>query len=144
MRCEKATFRPSYVLCPITLTWVPLEVAKQILETEKFSRFAGSHLPRQPPSYHPAQLVQWARSYSLIINGTPCLLVVRSPPEPESYLHRIESYRRPPEANRNHFAGVCWCRWRRSCRETLLPLSLVWKVCLLESVNKIGFPAPLL
>lgn len=71
----KSSFKPSYLLCPVTLQWVPMEDAEKVLDTKKYGRFAGEQYERQPPAYHTAQLMQWIRSYSLIINGSPCLLV---------------------------------------------------------------------
>ena len=53
-----------------------MEEAEKVLDTKKYGRFAGEQYDRQPPVYHTAQLMQWIRSYSLIINGSPCLLVV--------------------------------------------------------------------
>lgn len=66
------------MLCPISLQWVSMDIVEKLLDEKKYCRFASNNAQRQPPTYTTSQLSQWIRSYSLIIGGTPCLLVVRS------------------------------------------------------------------
>lgn len=47
----KAAFSPSYLACPETYQWVPVEVCRKLLDANKYSRFWGAGVAASHPKH---------------------------------------------------------------------------------------------